>query len=118
MSLGGGGDGRVGEDWRKDADTHMMRPEHVKAAGVDASKRPPGHHPGTVMHQRRRLPYSYTTMALAGFAISLALGYVVLYANKRRDASAGDVARAAMGTGGRDDGGTPTTVRNGVPPRK
>lgn len=118
MSLGGGGDGRLGEDWRKNADTHKMRLEHVKAAGVDASKRPPSNHPGTVLHQRRRLPYSHTTMALAGFAISLALGYVVLYANKRRDTSAGAVARAALGTGGQDGGGMPTTVRNGVPPRK
>jgi hypothetical protein len=40
------------EEWRKMADTHKMKPEDVKAAGVEGSKRPPGHNPGGVLHQR------------------------------------------------------------------
>ncbi|GAB2276530.1 hypothetical protein Dimus_011249 [Dionaea muscipula] len=103
---GGGGDGGSGEeDWRKNADTHKMKLEDIKAAGVDASKRPPGHHPGEVLHQRRRLPYSYTSMALAGFSFVLVLGYLALYAKKAPNKTAGDVARAPVGTDGgqRDD---------------
>ncbi|GMY29171.1 Transmembrane protein [Fagus crenata] len=40
------------EEWRKMADTQKMKPEDVKAAGVEGSKRPPGHNPGGVLHQR------------------------------------------------------------------
>ncbi|KAK8489230.1 hypothetical protein V6N11_029243 [Hibiscus sabdariffa] len=39
-----------------------MSPEEVRAAGVKASKRPPGHNPGAggVLHQTRKLPVSMT----------------------------------------------------------
>lgn len=88
------------QSWRKTADTHKMTPEHVKAAGVEASKRPPGHGrgPGEVLHQRRRLPFSYTTMTLAGFAITAIIGYGVLYSKKKAEVDAVDVARVATNT--------------------
>lgn len=46
-----------------------MSPEEVKRAGVEGSKRPPGHNPGGILHQRRSLPFSTTTIAITGFAI-------------------------------------------------
>ncbi|CAO2820387.1 unnamed protein product [Amaranthus hypochondriacus] len=93
--------GRSGdESWRKTADTHKMNPEHVKAAGVEASQRPPGHGraPGEVLHQRRRLPFSYTSMTIAGFAISAIIGYTVLYSKKKPEVDAADVAKVAINT--------------------
>ncbi|XP_057540624.1 uncharacterized protein LOC130818469 [Amaranthus tricolor] len=88
------------QSWRKTADTHKMNPEHVKAAGVEASQRPPGHGraPGEVLHQRRRLPFSYTSMTIAGFAISAIIGYTVLYSKKKAEVDAADVARVAINT--------------------
>lgn len=83
------------EEWRKNADTHKMKPEDVKAAGVEASKRPPGHNPGTVLHQRRSLPYSFTTMTIAGLVVIGAIGYFTLYSLKKPEASAKDVAKVA-----------------------
>ncbi|KAK6912490.1 hypothetical protein RJ641_022091 [Dillenia turbinata] len=63
--------GTGNEEWRKKADIHKMSAEEVKAAGVEGSKRPPqGQHPGEILHQRRALPYSRTTMAICGFVIS------------------------------------------------
>ncbi|XP_052190298.1 uncharacterized protein LOC127799990 [Diospyros lotus] len=91
------------EAWRKNADTHKMSPEEVKRAGVEASKRPPGHHPGEVLHQRRKLPRSPTTMALGGFLIAATIGYFILYSKKKPEASAGDVAKVATGVAGPED---------------
>ncbi|XP_010432810.1 PREDICTED: uncharacterized protein LOC104717005 [Camelina sativa] len=91
------------EDWRKTADTTKMSSESVKAAGVESSKRPPGSNLGGVLHQRRNLPYSYTTMVLAGLAISGAVMYSVMYAKKKPEASATDVAKAATGTAKPED---------------
>ncbi|XP_009783119.1 uncharacterized protein [Nicotiana sylvestris] len=91
------------EEWRKMADTTKMSPEEVKNAGVEASKRPPGHSPGTVLHQRGRLPYSITTMALVGFAITGAIWYGTMYAMKKPEATAVDVAKVASGVGGPED---------------
>ncbi|KAH7841409.1 hypothetical protein Vadar_029553 [Vaccinium darrowii] len=92
------------EEWRKNADTHQMSPEEVKKAGVEASRRPPGHNPGEVLHQRRGLRFSnYTTMAIGGFAIVATIGYAVLYANKKPEASARDVAKVATNTARPED---------------
>ncbi|XP_056688020.1 uncharacterized protein [Spinacia oleracea] len=88
------------QSWRKTAETHKMTPEHVKDAGVKASQRPPGHgrSPGEVLHQCRRLPFSYTTMTIAGFAIYAIIRYTVLYSKKKSEANALDVARVATNT--------------------
>ncbi|KAJ8751899.1 hypothetical protein K2173_026113 [Erythroxylum novogranatense] len=79
------------DEWRKRADTHKMSPEEVRAAGVEGSKRPPG----GLLHQRRKLPFSTTTMAVTGFLITATIGYMVLYAKKKPEATAKDVARVA-----------------------
>ncbi|KAG2245263.1 hypothetical protein Bca52824_092863 [Brassica carinata] len=89
-------------DWRKTADTTKMSPEGVKAAGLN-HPRGPRSNPGGVLHQRRNLPYSYTTMAIAGLAISGAVMYTVMYAKKKPEASATDVAKAATGTAKPED---------------
>ncbi|XP_050366413.1 uncharacterized protein LOC126784909 [Argentina anserina] len=83
------------EEWRKMADTHKMSPEEVKRAGVEGSKRPPGHNPGGILHQRRSLPFSTTGMFLGGFLICTAIGYFTLYTLKKPQASARDVAKVA-----------------------
>ncbi|XP_061364282.1 uncharacterized protein LOC133307722 [Gastrolobium bilobum] len=85
------------EEWRKMADTHKMSEEQIKAAGVEGSKRPPGHGPGEVLHQRKSLPFSFATMTVAGLLITAAVGYMVLYAKKKPEASAKDVAKVAVG---------------------
>ncbi|XP_059655211.1 uncharacterized protein LOC132302397 [Cornus florida] len=81
-----------------------MRTEEVKKAGVEASKRPPpGHSPGEVLHQRRNLPISPYTMALGGFLFAATIGYLTLYAKKKPEASAVDVAKVATGTAQPED---------------
>ncbi|KAM0877817.1 hypothetical protein ACQ4PT_035250 [Festuca glaucescens] len=88
------------EEWRRNADTHKMSPEEVKAAGVEASKRLPGHGPGEVLHQRGgRLPYGPGTMALMGFGIVGVIGYMVLYQKARPGTPATEVAKVAVGHG-------------------
>ncbi|KAE8732554.1 transmembrane 9 superfamily member 4-like [Hibiscus syriacus] len=85
------------EERRKNPDTHKMSPEEVRAAGVEASKRPPGHNPGGVLHQTRRLPVSMTTMTVGGLLITGVIAYSVLYTRKKREASALDVAKVTAG---------------------
>ena len=46
------------EGWRANADTHKMTPEDVEKLGLQQSKKPPGKHPGTTLHQRGRLGIS------------------------------------------------------------
>ncbi|KAH7574043.1 hypothetical protein ACOSQ2_008324 [Xanthoceras sorbifolium] len=72
-----------------------MSPEEVKKAGLEGSRRPPGHNPGGVLHQRRNMPFSNTTMAAAGFLIVATVGYLTLYAKKKPEATAGDVAKVS-----------------------
>lgn len=78
--------------------THKMSPEEVRRTGAEGSKRPPGNNnPGEVLHQRRKLPFSPATMAVTGFGITAAIGFMVLYAKKKPEASASDVAKVATG---------------------
>ncbi|PIN12446.1 hypothetical protein CDL12_14943 [Handroanthus impetiginosus] len=86
------------EDWkRKNADTHKMSPEEISKAGLEASKRPPGHKPGEILHQRRSLPFSPLTVILVGSALVGTMWYFTLYAKKKPEASAVDVARVSTG---------------------
>ncbi|KAF6162483.1 hypothetical protein GIB67_026321 [Kingdonia uniflora] len=71
-----------------------MKPEDTKASGVDPSKRTS---PGEVLHQRRKLPYSPITMAITGLAITGTIAYFTLYAKKKPEASAMDVAKVTTG---------------------
>ncbi|KAK9130370.1 hypothetical protein Sjap_010857 [Stephania japonica] len=68
---------------------------------TEDAKRPGGGGMGQktteVLHQRRNLPFSNTTMALTGFAIVFGVGYFVLYAKKKPEATARDVAKVATG---------------------
>ncbi|KAG2700344.1 hypothetical protein I3843_07G225500 [Carya illinoinensis] len=91
------------EEWRKTADTHKMKPEDVKAAGLEGSKRPPGQHPGEVLHQRSRLPFSYKTMAIGGLLITASIAYFTLYLKKKPEASARDVAKVTIGAAEPED---------------
>ncbi|KAM7459581.1 hypothetical protein LguiA_036575 [Lonicera macranthoides] len=93
----------MGEEWRKNAETTKMSPEEVKRAGVEGSKRPPGHNPGGVLHQRRNFPFSPITMALAGLFIVGTTAYVALYAKKKPEATALDVAKVTTGTARPED---------------
>ncbi|KAG6739205.1 hypothetical protein POTOM_056794 [Populus tomentosa] len=81
----------------EDAVTHKMSSEEVRRTGAEGFKRPPGNNPGEVLHQRRKLPFSTATMAVTGFGITAAIGYMVLYAKKKPEASAGDVTKVATG---------------------
>ncbi|KAL3818316.1 hypothetical protein ACJIZ3_004221 [Penstemon smallii] len=77
----------------------MSPDEEVKKAGLEGSKRPPGHNPpgGGVLHQRRSLPYSLVTLGLAGCAMVGGLWYLTIYAKKKPEPTALDVARLSTG---------------------
>ncbi|KAG6467986.1 hypothetical protein ZIOFF_072551 [Zingiber officinale] len=51
-----------------------------------------------VLHQRRRLPYSITTMAVSGFLIFTAIGYFGLYYKSKPGTKPSDVVRATTTT--------------------
>ncbi|KAK7320650.1 hypothetical protein VNO77_30314 [Canavalia gladiata] len=88
----GGGEG----EWKK------MSGEQAQG---EASKRPPppGHGATEVLHQRKSLPFSYTTMTVAGLLITAAVGYSVLYAKKKPEATAKDVAKVSVGVAKPED---------------
>nr|XP_043614306.1 uncharacterized protein LOC122586379 [Erigeron canadensis] len=114
--MGGGSEA----DWKKTADIHKMSPEEVKNLGVDSSKRPPGHNPGGVLHQRRSLPFSATTMTIVGFFMAVGIGYSVLYVSKKPEASALDVAKVTTGVADPSDThprGKPVTQPEDTNPR-
>ncbi|KAJ4838128.1 hypothetical protein Tsubulata_049183 [Turnera subulata] len=52
--------------------------------------------------QRRKLPFSTTTLAVAGFLITAAVGYRGLYAKEKPEASAGD-AKVVTGSADPND---------------
>ncbi|KAM1875299.1 hypothetical protein FF1_042779 [Malus domestica] len=91
------------EDWRKTAETTKMSLEEVKRAGLQGSQRPPGHNPGGVLHQRRLVPFGPTAMAVAGFLVVGTIGYFTLYARKKPEATAGDVARVSANVASPED---------------
>ncbi|KAL2317975.1 hypothetical protein Fmac_031851 [Flemingia macrophylla] len=64
---------------------------------AEASKRPPGHGATEVLHQRKSLPFNFTTVTIAGLLITAAVGYSVLYAKKKPEATASDVAKVSVG---------------------
>ncbi|KAG4962691.1 hypothetical protein JHK82_039381 [Glycine max] len=71
-----------------------MDPQKAQA---EASKRPPGHGATEVLHQKKSLPFSFTTMTIAGLLITAAVGYSVLYVKKKPEASAKDVTKVSVG---------------------
>ncbi|KAL6006718.1 hypothetical protein ACLOJK_032211 [Asimina triloba] len=89
-------------DGKNNVDTHKVSNETLKSAGAEASKRSPGHNPGGVLHQRRKLPYSPVQMAIAGALIVAGIAYFTLYAKKRPDASLSDVAKLSTRTSSDD----------------
>ncbi|KAG1363718.1 putative Transmembrane protein [Cocos nucifera] len=64
---------------------------------MEASKRPPGQHPGDVLHQRRNLPFSPSAMAVSGFLIIATIGYFTLYSKSKPGTTPGDVTKATVG---------------------
>ncbi|KAL6984915.1 hypothetical protein U1Q18_018296 [Sarracenia purpurea var. burkii] len=55
----------------------------------------PGPSTKDVLHQRRSLPYCPARMAVGGFAIAAAIGYLTLLSKKKPEVTALDVARVA-----------------------
>lgn len=85
------------EEWRKGEDIAKMATDDLKSGGPETAKRPPGQNPGSVLHQRRSLPFSPYTMAAGGLLIAAGLGYMTLYSKKKPEASATDVAKVTTG---------------------
>ncbi|KAF8393021.1 hypothetical protein HHK36_021262 [Tetracentron sinense] len=67
--------------------------------GADTQKRSSG----GVLHQRRNLPFSPMKMAIGGFLIAATIGYLTLYAKKKPEATARDVAKVSAGVSKPED---------------
>ncbi|CAK8531873.1 unnamed protein product [Lathyrus sativus] len=63
----------------------------------ETMKDSPRQHSTEVLHQRKKMPFCPMRMAIGGFAAISVLGYFVLYANKKPEASALDVAKVSTG---------------------
>eukprot|EP01018_Ginkgo_biloba_P035280 Gb_07717 [translate_table: standard] len=91
----------AGKGWRANADTHNMRPEDVEKFGVQASKRPPGQHPGNVLHQRGSLGISKLgtiPLAIAGCFVVAGIGASVLYLHsKPENNTTSQIAKSTVG---------------------
>ncbi|GLJ47159.1 hypothetical protein SUGI_0995660 [Cryptomeria japonica] len=77
-----------------------MKPEDVEKIGAQQSKRPPGQHPGNILHQRGSLglnKYSTLTMAVAGIAIVGAIGWASLLVLKKPEKTPSEVAKTTVG---------------------
>ncbi len=88
------------EGWRANADTHKMTPEDVEKLGLQKSKKPPGSHPGTTLHQRGRLGISKSgviPLAIAGCLVAAGVGGMALYVLSKPEKSATDVAKTTVG---------------------
>lgn len=83
----------------------MVGPGKAKmAAGAetvkDSAARP---HSTEALHQRKKMPFCPMRMAIGGFAAISVLGYLVLYSNKKPEASAMDVAKVSTGMSNPDN---------------
>ncbi|KAL2338527.1 hypothetical protein Fmac_012973 [Flemingia macrophylla] len=77
----------------------MAKAEAMKEGSSSSSQQ----HSTDVLHQRKKMPMSPMRMAIGGFAAITVLGYLVLYSNKKPEASAMDVAKVATGTSNTDN---------------
>lgn len=72
-------------------------------AGVDQQARPKlqnaGAHSAGVLQQRSKVRFR-PTMAIGGFAVAVAIGYITLYSHKKPEATALDVAKVVTGVAG------------------
>uniref|UniRef100_A0A7N0V333 Uncharacterized protein n=1 Tax=Kalanchoe fedtschenkoi TaxID=63787 RepID=A0A7N0V333_KALFE len=76
---------KMGEEWKKNADTKKMSLEQVKPAGVNSSKRPS------------------TTMVIARLLVIGVIWYAALYTQKKPDADVVDVHEVAAGVAQLED---------------
>ncbi|BAT76173.1 hypothetical protein LR48_Vigan01g243600 [Vigna angularis] len=78
----------------------MVKAETVKEGSSSSA---PQQHSTEVLHQRKKMPRCPMKMAIGGFAAISVLGYLVLYSNKKPEASAVDVAKVASGMANPDN---------------
>ncbi|RDX71093.1 hypothetical protein CR513_49593, partial [Mucuna pruriens] len=83
----------------------MVEAGKVNTAKAEAIKEGscPQQHSTDVLHQRRKMPHCPMKMAVGGFVAISVLGYLVLYTNKKPEASAMDVAKVTTGMSNPDN---------------
>ncbi|QCD80501.1 hypothetical protein DEO72_LG2g822 [Vigna unguiculata] len=84
----------------------MAKAETVKEGSSSSSSSASSatrQHSTEVLHQRKKMPHCPMKMAIGGFAAISVLGYLVLYSNKKPEASAMDVAKVASGMSNPDN---------------